>query len=474
MCSIAGVCSKSGKGVSRQLFQLLSTTQHRGPQAFGVKTPEAEKKVKTLKALLPLPESYIALGHCLLSTTGFGVQPLSSGNVSIAHNGQIYNFEQLNSSGKKLSSDSEVIAHFFSERLASKPIEKVLKEFMLEAEGEYAVGLLHGEKLYAFRDVLGLKPVWFGENDSLCAFASEPHALMKLDMQFPQPLPPGHLLEISPQGLRVEKIFSLEDFRKTVPEKYSPEKLKSEFEKAISMQTQGLKKAAVLFSGGVDSSLVAKAVSEKVSHTKLFVAGVKGSPDVEYAKKAAKELGLELEIVSLDEKKVSSLAFRAMKILSFFDEMQVSIAVPELACAEQIKEQGFKVVFSGQGSDEIFAGYSNYAKALKEQGFEGVEEEIWLSLSRMWSRNFYRDDAILARNSLELRVPFVALNFLREALAFPAREKILSENDALRKHPLRALARSYGIPEPIASKPKHAMQYGSGAQKIVSKLFRGS
>ena len=282
MCSISGVYSKRGEDVSGVAFELLSGMRHRGPEAFGIKTPEGEKKSGSLKELQPLPKGETALGHSLLSITGHAVQPITSSGVSIAHNGQIYNFRDFNSWGEG-SSDSEIIAGFFAKKLQKTPMPSATKQFMQKARGEYAIGLLHKKKLFAFRDPLGIRPLWFGENDSFIAFASEPHALIKVDLNFPRPLLPGHLLEVTEKGVEVKKIFSMDDFRKTVPKKHSQEALLREFEKTISLQTIGLEKAAVLFSGGVDSSLIAKAVSQRVPKTRLFVAGVEGSPDLLFA-----------------------------------------------------------------------------------------------------------------------------------------------------------------------------------------------
>ena len=240
----------------------------------------------------------------------------------------------------------------------------------------------------------------------------------------------------------------------------------------MDLQCAGVKKATVLFSGGVDSSLIAKAVSQRVPDTLLFVAGVEGSEDLKSAQKASEALNLLLEKIILSDKNVRELAERSKEILSFYDEMQIGLAVPELACAKRISELRYTICFSGQGSDEIFCGYTSYANSLKEGGYPAVEEELWLAIARMWSRNFYRDDIVLASQTLELRVPFMSEGFLREAMAIPASEKILSPEDNLKKHPVRDLARLAGIPEFIASKPKKAMQYGSGVQKIVSKMMK--
>jgi len=472
MCSVIGIYSRNGGDISRVLFEVQSALVHRGHDAFGINVCGSEKKAKELGLLAPLPIGNFGLAHCLLSTTGYGVQPLTSNGISVVHNGQIYNYLDF-SKRKNLVSDSEGILDYFAGALKSENMQVAVKKFMEKAVGEYAIGISFKNKLFAFRDPIGQKPLWFGSNDSFTAFASEPSALMKADIPFPLPLKPGHLLEITSKGFKEKNIFSIPQLKKVVPKKTDFNSFKKEFEKTIELQTNGLKKAAVLFSGGVDSSLVAKAVSEKVKDTRLFVAGVKGSEDVVFAKRAAKLLSLKLESVILTKSDVESLLLRSAKRLSFFDEMQLGLAVPVLACSDAIAKAGYRVVFSGQGSDEIFAGYHSYSKAITN-GFDAVNEEIWFSLSRMWSRNFYRDDIMLASNALELRLPFVSINFVKESMAIPASEKIISEKDSLRKHPIRKLALAYGIPIEIANRPKKAMQYGSGVQKIVSKLLKGN
>lgn len=475
MCSVIGVYSKHDKDVSAEAFVLLSTLSRRGPEAAGVKTPEEEKKGGNADSLLPLPKGPVVLGHCLLSVTGHAIQPVDSGKVSVAHNGEIYNYRAMLPHSPGFSSDAEAIAGFLSVRSEEKGFEQAVRDFFGEAEGEFAVGVLCNGSLYAFRDFLGIKPLWFGENADLVAFASEPQALSKVGIQMPNPLMPGHLLELSANGARTKKIFTLEDFRKSVPRSHSLQRLYRAFQGSVSVQCAGLERAAVLFSGGVDSSLLAKEVSKHVKGAILFAAGTEGCADFESAELSANALKLPLRKITLDGGEIQRLASRSMEILSRFDAMQIGLAVPELACAEEVaRENGLKVVFSGQGSDEVFAGYASYANALRERGFVGVEEDTWSALSRMPLRNFYRDDAIISSMGLELRVPFMAREFLREAMAFPASEKILSPEDILRKHPVRAMARLSGLPDFICSRPKKAMQYGSGVQKTVTRLMRGS
>ena len=223
MCGIAGVFSRKNEGVFPEIADMLSMMRHRGPEGFGISTPEGVKKHETFKQLNSdvLPGNP-GIGHCLLSITQpfgkrlaktagawSGLQPFQSTEkkLSIAHNGQIYNYAEL--TNRKVQSDSEAILHFFEKYDA---IETGISDFMQAAIGKYAVAINSGNSIYAFRDVLGIKPIWYGGNEEYYAFASEPVALKKINIQFPQPLLPGHVLKISEKGIETKKIYG--DYRR--------------------------------------------------------------------------------------------------------------------------------------------------------------------------------------------------------------------------------------------------------------------
>ncbi|MCR4369395.1 MAG: hypothetical protein NUV67_05825, partial [archaeon] len=213
MCLVAGCVSKKGKSVAPQIRAMLLASSHRGPEAFGVKTPHAEAKSKTLDSLA-IPDSPIMLAHSLLSVTGNCIQPITVGNASVSHNGQIYNYNEFEGAGS-FESDSAAIASFFA-NAEPKDFPALLKKFAKKANGEYSAGLLFGESLFAFRDFLGLKPLWVGENSEVVAFASEPRALIRAGMEFPVPIKPGEFVELSARGFSSETFFSLEDFRASI------------------------------------------------------------------------------------------------------------------------------------------------------------------------------------------------------------------------------------------------------------------
>lgn len=478
MCSITGIFSKSDQDVYQRLLDLMQQQLHRGSDSFGICVNGETVKAEHLKGLLREQiKGQAGIAHGRLAVTGHGAQPLASCNNSIStvHNGEIYNFEEMKSQLPRhkfeTSTDSEIIPHFLEQHKGFSGIESSVRKFMQSAIGSYAVGGLQNGNLFAFRDPMGIKPVWFGESAEFAAFASEPLPLKLLDIQFPQPLLPGHLLTIGKNGIHQKKIFDLEMLKNQLPKSCSLQQLKASFHAAVNRRTNGLKKVGVFFSGGVDSALIAKAVSEGVEKVKLYTAGVKDSADVKAAEQTAKELNFDLSLRIVDKPDIKEYLLKTMRAMTIFDELQLEIAVPLYIAAEQAKKENCKVVFSGQGSDELFCGYSAFKNILAENSYEKVENEMWSLLKNMWSRNLFRDEIVTMAHTLELRLPYLDLDFVRHAIAIPTEQKILSANDNLRKHPLRAIAKEYGLSASVYNRPKKAVQYGSGIGAIVKKLL---
>jgi asparagine synthase (glutamine-hydrolysing) len=416
-----------------------------------------------------LNESFLkgsaGIASSTMHITGKQVQPIDFSDYSLVFNGEIYNFFEFS------DSDSDVIfvKEFFEKELKKTSIEKAVQKFMLKANGEYAVALIHKNKIFAFRDIFGIKPLWFGENDFFAAFASEPKPLKKMNINFPFPLLPGQLLILSEKDIQTKQVFSFDVLKKSCSKKASFLDLKESFSDSIALRVRSLNKAGVFFSGGVDSSLIAKSVSSLIPKTELFTVGMENSHDIDSAVKASDELGLKLHLRIIQKDELKDLSLKALSVLSFFDQMQLQLSVPTYAVCELAMKKGFQVVFSGQGSDEIFGGYYNYSKILSSKG--NVQEEIWHSVFNLWSRNLYREDLLSTHFYLEHRLPFLDKNLVCTAMKIPVKQKIFSSKDILRKRILRKLALSYGLSKEIAFKPKKALQYGSGVSKHLTKFF---
>ena len=443
---------------------LLFDLRHRGNAYFGVSVKGRTVHSETLSSMRnKFIKGSVGLAHSLMSVTDFQHQPIDFPEGTIIFNGEIYNFFEFTDS----NSDSLFIKEFFEKELKKNSMEKSVNKFMNKANGEYSIAIYFKKKIYAFRDILGIKPLWFGENDSFIAFSSEPKPLKKMNINYPLPLLPGSLLILSQKGIEVKKVFSFDAMKKKCSKKASFLDLKQSFFESVFLRTRKTDKAAVLFSGGVDSTVIAKAVSSVVPETELFSVGMENSHDLQSAVKASDELGLKLHLRVLEKDELKDLSLKALSVLSFFDEMQLQLAVPEYAVCELVKNKGFSTIFSGQGSDEIFGGYYSYTKV----SLNKVQNEIWHSVFNLWSRNLYREDIISMNFYLEHRLPFLDKELVCTSMRIPVKQKIFSSKDNLRKRVLRKLALDLDISEEIALKPKKSLQYGSGVSKHISKFF---
>ncbi len=268
--------------------------------------------------------------------------------------------------------------------------------------------------------------------------------------------------------LKNKKLF--QEFRQSVHGKSSFNELKGAFGHSIELNTKSTDKAAVLFSGGVDSALIAKAVSQKVEKSVLYSVGLEEAKDIKAATEVAKQLNSPLVKRIVEKGEIEKYIEETKEVIKNNDCFQLQIAVPEFIVAEKIKADGLRTVFSGQGSDELFCGYNFFKAVLRKGGYKGVQEKIWQKLENLWEHDLYREQAIAKHFGLEFKTPFLDELFVRKAVSYPAEEKILSPEDDLRKHPIRKLAKELWLPEKVCLRPKKALQYGSGLGKEISRL----
>lgn len=251
--------------------------------------------------------------------------------------------------------------------------------------------------------------------------------------------------------------------------------LENAFWESIEKETKGLSSAAVLFSGGLDSSVIAKGISCKIKHTVLFCAGLQGSQDLIVARKSAERMNLPIVERIVETEEIPQALSIVKKILAgkkLSQPLNLQIGVSEYFAFQAAKQAGFETVFMGQGADELFAGYDAFRKIVKEKGLNAVNAECKKFLQKAERIDLKRDKAIAKHFGLELRLPFTEKDFVKVALEIPAREKIHSEKDLLRKHALRKLAGRIGVPKISRERPKKAMQYGSGIGKSLRKLIK--
>jgi asparagine synthase (glutamine-hydrolysing) len=224
---------------------------------------------------------------------------------------------------------------------------------------------------------------------------------------------------------------------------------------------------AVAFSGGVDSSLLAKICRDEGKKVTLITVGFAGSHDIDFSKKIALSLGMPQRIVELDEKGfLRDLAHVRQKI-GCDNTSHIENCIAYFYIARSAKEAGLQVVLSANGCDELFCGYNGY-RQVYGKGKDAVAQFMEEKIAN--EQALVKEISLVAEEfGLEVRQPFLSKGFVEFAKEVPLDQKIRGSDDLVRKHALRQAAMEVGVPQESALKPKKALQYGSMIHKHFKK-----
>lgn len=349
------------------LERMTTALAHRGPDAEGFYTAGP-----------------IALGHRRLAILDLGasLQPMVSGKNALAYNGEIYNFRALKEELEKLghtfqtAGDTEVVLHALIEWK-----EKALPRL----QGMYALAFWDGKTLLLARDHVGVKPLYFSHIGDKLLFASEIKALLEhpdvskdinldaiglyLECQYiPAPhsifreiykLPHAHYMTYSGERLEQKRYWTPSYLPKfDFDEETATSQLRDHLHRSVSSMLIADVPIGVFVSGGIDSSLVA-AISQKVSGQKATIFSLSLGEE-RFAELLASRLEAHYHPLAITPKDMVAA------LDDLFDEpFGDQAALPTLLLSKLTREH-VKVVLTGEGADEVFAGYSNYSKKLKE------------------------------------------------------------------------------------------------------------
>ncbi|MFH1642476.1 MAG: asparagine synthase C-terminal domain-containing protein [Nanoarchaeota archaeon] len=227
------------------------------------------------------------------------------------------------------------------------------------------------------------------------------------------------------------------------------------------------KRFGILFSGGVDSTLIAQICKKEKGDFICYTAGLeekglKHAEDVIYSKKAAKKLNLKLKIKTIGLLETEKYIKKILKILKEPNVVKVGVALPFYVAFEEAKKDKIKVMFSGLGSEELFAGYERHLHS------KDVNKECFDGLLNMYERDITRDVKVAEALKIDLRVPFLEEKLIEYSLRIPAKYKL---NKKQNKIIIREVAEELKIGE-SAWRKKRAAQYGSRFDRAIYKLAR--
>ncbi len=489
MCGIAGILSKKSENVVPLVGSMLHCMVNRGPDGAGLIADDWVVKSNSLSTMqLKNVSGKSALGHTRLAIVGgtCGAQPFCScdGRIVLEHNGEIYNYKKIRKRLEKhhkftTRTDSEVIVHLIEDHLCKNSLLGAIKKTVAELDGVYALAIQDKKtgEIALVRDRIGVRQLYYADTSKFVAFASERKALWKIGIKEPtRGILPGSAIIIS-QDCRLQS-FQVAD---PIPQKVriihrtmasAVEAYRKALIDAMEKRVQDFQRIGIIFSGGIDSVLIAYLAARMVPEVICYTSGVTGSSDIVYARQIADRLGLKLKVCELNQEGVERLVPEVMNVIEASNAGQVEVALPVYCAVKLAHEDGIKVMLTGQGADELYGGYSWYAKVVEKEGYKILRRHMTEDLLLLYKETLEREDKITMAHSIELREPFLDPEVIKTALATSLRLNVRGGSDSFGKHVHRKLAETLGIPRDIAYRIKEAAQHGSGMHGMLDAIAK--
>ncbi|MDD2651843.1 MAG: asparagine synthase (glutamine-hydrolyzing) [Sulfurimonas sp.] len=400
MCAVFGILGEYDEHAAKTALAALT---HRGPDFCGV-----------------VQRKNLFFAHQKLSimdTSSDSNQPVKYANILLSFNGEIYNY-------KELLSELRDGFDFETQSEAEVLIAAYLKwgvKFVTHLRGMFAIALLDDETLYLFRDRLGKKPLFYLHNNSF-VFASEIKALLpflhKTEMDsdallsylsFLAPSPPftffkgikklgaGEYLIYQNGAFEVKRYFDLLDAKPNLitDKEEAVFRVREMLEESINLRLSADVPMASLLSGGIDSAAINAYALKSGTNLQTYTLGYREFAkydERQNAKESAELLGVKNKEVIIGQKEFLEASDRVLDTLD--EPLNDPAAIPLYLLFEQIKKDGYRVVLSGEGSDELFLGYRQYFEFLDVQNLTRLKNKNWLSnyfhsnfsMNREWER----------------------------------------------------------------------------------------
>ena len=438
MTAIAGIISKNQDDSDHYINEMLFALRHRGTQ----------KETMSIRAT----ESIIALGCG--SVDQLDSRFSHSSKSIVALDGSLYKVIESNQ------------ARYLLTALAQdrRP---------MSALGGYSVVFARLTRLSAFRDINGLKPLYFSRRDGVAAIASERKALWKIGFDETERILPGYLYTFSPRTIRrtcIAKFTRPRERRISIDSAAS--KLQALLIRSMRAILKGSSHVAVGFSGGLDSAVTAAIAKRLCKNVELVSVGLSGSPELQNVEKYAKQLDLPITIQTFSPDTLEDSVKRVVWLIEEPNLMKVSVAIPLHWAAMLAARRGHKIMLCGQGSDELYGGYYKYAKILDSRGSKALATALYHSVLDASLVNYERDDQATSPSGVEIRTPFANPDLIRFSLTIPTEYKVKKGDDLVRKWVLRAAAKKLALPEEMIWRRKKAIQHGTGVENEIRRLAR--
>jgi asparagine synthase (glutamine-hydrolysing) len=415
MCAIFGIIGEYNETKAKSALALLT---HRGPDYCGI----------TQSQNLFFAHQRLSI----LDTHSRSHQPLTHDKILLSFNGEIYNFKELK---KELESEFKFKTQSDGEVIIAAYLRWGV-DFVNHLRGMFAIALYDTDILYLFRDRLGKKPLFFMQQEKSFIFSSEikgltpflkkyelnDDALMSY-LSFLAPTPPqtffkginklaaGEYLTFKDSTLEIKRYFDLLDTKPNIitSRDEAVKSLEALVAESINIRLDSDVPMASLLSGGIDSATINFYAKKSGVQLQTYTIGYQGFSkydERENARQTAEFLGVKNTQIEISQDDFMSSCEHVLDTLD--EPLNDPAAIPLYLLFEQIKKDGYKVVLSGEGSDELFLGYRQYFEYLDIESASNLAHKNWLkkyfrsnfSMNREWE--WYKrifDDTLLFRSS---------------------------------------------------------------------------
>ncbi len=226
-------------------------------------------------------------------------------------------------------------------------------------------------------------------------------------------------------------------------------------------------RVGIAFSGGVDSTLMAKICADLGYGVTLLTIGFAGSHDVGFAREVNRHLGLPHHTLEIPPESFGRVSADIREMVGGCSLSWIENCIAFHYVSELARTLDISVVVTANGIDELFCGYNAYRETMAE-GEQAVLRMMDTKIANE-VRMMEVVNAVSARNSTRIVQPLLSADFVGYAREIPIKYKITGSDDLMRKHIVRELAQSVGVPELSAKKRKKALQYGSAIHKALIK-----
>lgn len=448
-------------------------------------------------------QATVHFGFTRLAINGLtpeGNQPMSHGPIHWICNGEIYNWKSLVKTfdlnpENRSDSDCSILGALWL-KLRDEP--NGAERFFRTLDGVFAIILVDTErgKVIVGRDPYGVRPLFMAQRDlgSCAYFASEmkalmPHTAYSSTLQIRQ-FPPGSYIQMK-LGENLELNTGIHQYHQ-VPwlgalsgcveyQEKAIENLRLKLEVAVHKRLLAERPIAALLSGGIDSSLIAALVAKMMPPTqrlKTFSIGFEGSEDLRCARIVAEHIRSDhTEIISTPDEFFAAIP-EVIRAIESYDITTVRASVGNYLVSKAIRSKSnCKVVFNGDGSDEVFGSYLYFYRAPTDEAFEAETTRL---LKDICYFDVLRSDRSISTHGLEPRTPFLDKEFVAAAKALPTNLRRPTAEQCEKWVLRHAFDRNELLPDEILWRRKEAFSDGVSSkikpwyQEIQERIKAGN